>query len=580
MKIQIPNGWRTLVLLLPAVAARMLAGNEPDRLPSTAPLQGEGDFAAVMNAGLHRYLIRETAASVEARAGRWARDLSSPEQYAKSVAPNREHLRRIIGQIDPRVPPAMHLEGTVEHGALVGRGRGYAIFAVRWPVFNEVHGEGLLLQPEAPPRANIVAIPDCAWTPEMLTGLAPGVPESAQFARRLVESGARVLVPLLIDRSHTHSGHPNVGKTNIPHREYIYRAAFEMGRHLIGYEVQKVLAAVDWFKTTAEAAAPVGLVGYGEGGLIALHTAAVDERIAATVVSGYVRERADLWQEPIDRNVWGLLREFGDAELITLVAPRGIIVEASEGPRFEVPPRGPNQAFAAPAVLVSPPVDEAEREVLRARKLLGPLARQVSIEFVPNPETNMPGSERALGQLLRMLDARLALAASGPPPERTHAGFDGAERLRRQVSQLVEYNQGLMRDSEFTRRAYWSKADRKNVDGWQRTTGWYRDQLWQEVIGPLPPLTLPPNVRSRQIYDQPAYRGYEVVLDVFPDVIAHGILLVPKNIPPGERRPVVVCQHGRNGRPRDVADPAINNRAYRTTARIGSSPASSPSADS
>jgi hypothetical protein len=35
-----------------------------------------------------------------------------------------------------------------------------------------------------------------------------------------------------------------------------------------------------------------------------------------------------------------------------------------------------------------------------------------------------------------------------------------------------------------------------------------------------------------------------VVLDVFPDVIAYGILLVPKDLKPGERRPVVVCQHG------------------------------------
>ena len=43
--------------------------------------------------------------------------------------------------------------------------------------------------------------------------------------------------------------------------------------------------------------------------------------------------------------------------------------------------------------------------------------------------------------------------------------------------------------------------------------------------------------------------GYEVVLDVFPDVIAYGILLLPKDIKPGEQRPVVVCQHGLEGRP-------------------------------
>jgi hypothetical protein len=35
--------------------------------------------------------------------------------------------------------------------------------------------------------------------------------------------------------------------TKQPHREWIYRMAFEVGRHVIGYEIQKTLAAVDWF---------------------------------------------------------------------------------------------------------------------------------------------------------------------------------------------------------------------------------------------------------------------------------------------------------------------------------------------
>ena len=51
---------------------------------------------------------------------------------------------------------------------------------------------------------------------------------------------------------------------------------------------------------------------------------------------------------------------------------------------------------------------------------------------------------------------------------------------------------------------------------------------------------------------RPKWTGYEVVLDVWPEVFAWGILLVPKDLKPGERRPVVVCQHGRNGLPKDV----------------------------
>ena len=88
------------------------------------------------------------------------------------------------------------------------------------------------------------------------------------------------------------------------------------------------------------------------------------------------------------------------------------------------------------------------------------------------------------------------------------------------------------------------------------------DTVWNEVIGRLPDPSLPPNPRTRLIYDEPKFRGYEVTLDVWPDVFAYGILLVPKDVKPGERRPVVVCQHGLEGRPQDLADPRVDHPAY------------------
>ena len=63
----------------------------------------------------------------------------------------------------------------------------------------------------------------------------------------------------------------------------------------------------------------MGVVGYGEGGLIGFYAAAMDERIDAALVSGYFGPREDLWKEPIYRNVWGLLRQFGDAEIASLI---------------------------------------------------------------------------------------------------------------------------------------------------------------------------------------------------------------------------------------------------------------------
>ena len=60
-----------------------------------------------------------------------------------------------------------------------------------------------------------------------------------------------------------------------------------------------------------------------------------------------------------------------------------------------------------------------------------------------------------------------------------------------------------------------------------------------------------------------------MTLDVYPDVFAYGILLLPKDLKPGEKRPVVVCQHGLEGRPSDVADPNLDHPAYhRFAARL------------
>ncbi|HGE72822.1 TPA: hypothetical protein ENX78_18455, partial [Candidatus Poribacteria bacterium] len=301
-----------------------VADNQP--LEGTQPLTMQGDLAEQMVAGIDKFLMRQIDEVKSQREARWNRDFSSIDNYVKSVEPNRQKLKKIIGAVDPREKPVMQLLATTSQPALIGESERFKIIAVRWNVLRGVDAEGLLLEPKEKPLANVIALPDCDWTPEMLVGLAEGVPKSSQFAKILAESGCRVLVPMLLDRSDEFSGIPEVRMVNQPHREFIYRASYELGRNIMGYEVQKVLSGVDWFLNEDDSLS-IGVIGYGEGGLIAFYSSAIDIRIDLTCVSGYFQPRENLWREPIYRNIWSLLYEFGDAEIASLIAPRKLIIE-------------------------------------------------------------------------------------------------------------------------------------------------------------------------------------------------------------------------------------------------------------
>ncbi|HEY4312303.1 MAG TPA: hypothetical protein VGN12_22840 [Pirellulales bacterium] len=540
-------------------------------LPGTQPLTVEGDLASQMVDGIDRFLLRQIGESATHRPVHWNRDTSSPEKYSASVQPNREQLAKIIGAVDKRLPcDALEVITTTSQSALVAGSPKFEVLAVRWPMLPGVYGEGLLLYPTRDnPIADVIAIPDADQTPEMLAGLATGdtaLPPEQQFARRLAESGCRVVVPMLIDRDSKYSiGAAGTRPTNQPHREFIYRQAYELGRHIIGYEVQKMLALVDFFTADAQRTKqdrPLGIMGYAEGGLIALDTAALDTRIDVACISGYFAPRNHVWEEPIYRNVFSLLREFGDAEIASLVAPRPLVIEVSRTPEISGPPK-PVGGGAAPGKLTAIDPLAAIRETTRLHDMLGGMHQPLTFMGGPGADNVLPPvSESTLEAFLQYLVKDAELADLGPAPKVNRPA--DAEQLKRQFDQLVDFTQRLLADSEETRRQYWAKADRKSrsVEKWQESTASYRKYFYDQVIGHFVLPKEPANPRSRKIFDEPTFTGYEVMLDVFPDVFAYGILLVPKNLKPGERRPVVVCQHGLEGRPKLVADPTVNDHHY------------------
>lgn len=558
-------------------------------LAGTQPLVMEGDIASRLVDGVDKFLLRKIDESVAKRERHWKRDFSSAEAYNKSIEPNRKRLADILGIRDARVKfDAPELVATTKQSALVGKGENYEIYAIRWPVLADpdpnrsdviVHGEGLLCVPTGnkKPVADVIAIPDADQTPEQIVGLAEGVPAASQFARRLAEAGCRVVIPTLISRELKQRN----GRATLTNREYLYRGGFEVGRHLIGYEVQKVLAIVDWFEhdhlaadentggnaasANSDAKPRIGVIGYADGGMLALITSALDERIGSTSICGYYGDRNRIWAEPIDRNVFRLLDEFGDAELHSMIVPRWAFFEHPVIARREF-----SGAGGAPAVIERP--RRFREEVTRVHDLINarPTDRVHATTQSAAAGDTFPANYFCSGGTLSALlkpfaevyidDTRPGEATfnEGSRPSLQGETRDADERQSRQIAEIDRHTQLVLRESPFVRDQYMKKlydaANTKDLAAYEKVADEYREKFYNDVIGRFDDPLLPANPRTRKAYDKEKWTGYEVVLDVFPDVIAYGVLLVPKDLKEGEKRPVVVCQHGLEGRPQDVIE--------------------------
>ena len=532
----------------------LLAAPPPETLPGTSPLLRKGDLAEQMVAGIDRFLTRELEETHKRRPARWKLDISSPEAYGKSLQPYRSRLAHMLGVRDERpAPGAPELVATLDQPALVGRGATYDIFAIRWKAFADVTGEGLMLTPrKGKPLANVVAIPDADITPEQLCGLMPGVTPEAQYARCLAENGCRVFVPLLVNREvqprfWEGKGGARSGGARMTNREFLYRPAFEMGRHLIGYELQKIFALVDWLAKD-DPKTRRGVMGWGEGGMLALYAAALDPRIDATAVSGYFGASRKRWQQPLDRNVFGLLSEFSDGDVAGMIAPRFLAVKEIAGPTVDLPSTG-----GAPGKLGPISAEDFRTEWNEAV----PLRKAPAFPNHLASGGNLAGFADMLLKHWKLEIHRDAALA----PKHLREGYDPTPRHARQMAEIDRHTQALLQQSHQVRRDFLpiadlfarpddaKKLDTSSLAGYEKSIERYREIFATEVIGRLDRKPLPSNAHTRKIAETDKVVTYQVVLDVYEDVFAYGLLLLPRDLKAGEKRPVVVCQHGLEGRP-------------------------------
>ncbi len=555
------------------------AENLPDsltaRLPNTAPLELNEPLDVVMVRGLSKYAERALTAAGTQRRPNWLEHSALSPEGKKEREAARNRLRSLIGD----VPTETATSRLTRFSPTVIDHPKFTLVECQWDVADGITGRGLLAIPKSlakdsqQPLPCVVVLPDVNETPEASFGIDPAFPSVQQVSRQLAEAGCVVLCPVLIDRQVECSGHPLVRWTNLPHREFIYRLGFELGRHPVGYEVAKIRCGIDALRSDLRCPLRTVVIGTGEGGLIAMMVAAASpESIDAAYIRGYFNERDRVWEEPIYRNLFGQLKEFGDAEIASLILPRPLVIDNVEVAIITGPEKFKDRHnCAAPGQVTTPERKSVRREFEKAlgyTKTSGPEGASPPLHLLTASdeepaETNNSQFARAIHLLLPALPFP---AESAPPTTTTSRATDELRehqrrRMKSQVEELVRDTQHLLHSSHLTRQQVWKDLKGKTTSEYAAAAEKYRTLVHESFIGRAPTASVPPRPRSRKVLETADFTGYEIVLDVHPPGvksdpadedwggIAGGILLLPKSLRENEKRPVVVFQHGLEGTP-------------------------------
>ncbi len=576
---------RPILCLVPALSLTVFC---QDTLPGTALLDWTEEDPSVRVMDQAHTFVGRKIAETAAREPRFPLD---PVKREKFVEASREALAAKLGVVDARVAPRLEFVTAEAVGfdgrppeSLVAEGPGFTVHQVRWEILPGWFAEGLYINPTADEEKArsaplMVLLPDALDEPEDLLGMTPRLLPEKQIGLRFALAGFRMLIPATLDRDLFvgWSGEDEaIAKTKQTRREWIYRQAFQMGRHPLGYEIQAALAAVDWFESAFPGHA-VSMAGFGEGGRAALYAAAIDARIGGAFVSGAFAPRDAAWSEPIDRNLFRLLPDHSDASVAALIAPRVLLVEHTTFPEVK----------DQKGDLETPSFSAVEAEWKRIAGVLNAPAPPSGF-FLTEAHAGARGDYPAVAGFLQAIGEVPAIDRTPPLGLviEKRSSFDPEARQDRLLRGLQDQVQALVDGSEERRDEFfffaaepdlrpgaWSTEREHPILGPARFlggSGKWRTRFEEDIIGIFDEPFAPLHPRTRKLKETEAWTMWEVGLDVFAGFEAWGVLLMPKDLRAGEQRPVVVCQHGRHGVPRDCIDAgksAYNDFAARLAER-------------
>ena len=554
--------------------------------------------------GIHKYLDRELAAAAEqarrssgsrlrvAGGARASRSSRTATGCGRSSASSTRGCRRGWSTSADRTSRRWSPRRTR-----------YKVYAVRWAVLPGVDARGAAARADRASRSrNVVAVPDADQTP----GADRRAGRRACRTSRSSPAGwprtaAASSCPTLIDRKDDLSGEPEAepadepaaprvrlphGLRDGPHAHRVRGAEGARGRGLVRREQR--------------ATPPVGVIGLRRGRADRpVRRRRSTPRIAVVAVERATSARGRAAGRSRSTATSGACSRSSATPSCGRWSPRGSSIVGRRRSRPEVagpPAPRPGRGGAAPGRLADPDVRHDAESTAVDRADPRPRTRAITRRrsWPRRPSTSAAVRTRSTASRASSSDCgrrrKHADDAPARPPQelRPRRPPEAAVRPTRRVhaealARLGRRPQGVLEEG---RRRPRRRRGRSRASGTATTST-------TEVIGKLPDPTMPLNPRTRQVYDEPKWTGYEVVLDVYPDVFAYGILLLAegpeagreaagRRLPARPRRPA----DGRRSTPRSgrstttFAAPARRARATSSTPRRTRTSARTTSASS
>ncbi|NHE55798.1 dienelactone hydrolase family protein [Cyclobacterium plantarum] len=266
---------------------------------------------------LKNYLQHFLVEEYEARAAKqWNRDYSSPAALERSVSPNRRRWEEVLR------PPILSKTGPLES---------------KPHPLGEIQAEWLTLPLGLLTAEAVLAFPEGAGKEQPVPliivqhgiGSTPETPFSTgayhEYAKGLLDAGFAVLLPMNL--------------RSVERRNNVERFARLAGTSLPGIELVRVQHLLDVVLADPRVDADrVGMWGVSLGGMATMFWMPLEPRIKAGVVSAWFNQRRNKMAVPDERyssfspreehaffNGW--LTEFSDDDLVSLIAPRPLMIQ-------------------------------------------------------------------------------------------------------------------------------------------------------------------------------------------------------------------------------------------------------------